>query len=766
MSQPGQPAGLDETLLDEGRTRRFAPRPPAGLAELDETLLDEGRTRPGGGTADWPQDGLPAPLATRYELIRPLEQPTLCLVRVRADGTEAVLKRHRTGRDPDPALVRYLADAHPHVVRHLEVGPGYSVMAHVPGSTLRERQRSRSGGVGPAELREVVRQVSVALIELHHAGFVHRDVKPANIMVTGGDVTLIDFGIAGPLAGAEWPEQLNLAYQPPEWSNLGQVGEATDWWGLGMTVLELAAGEHPFDGLAGEDIRGHFGRTRAVDVSGVPDDRLRNLCQGLLVTDPADRWGAEEVGLWLVGRDPEPPRTAPSGESTADAAEKPYQFRGASYRLRDELAQAMATAWEHSVRVLFAREGGLDGLRAWLDQFTDDDAAEGRRAVDAVAAGPQQPDHVRLFRVLRALDPTRPPVYRNHVISRRGLATLADGAMKHEDDSARVLGDLWNHRLLPEFDTAVSADAEAGGQALADLDRDWIQAYREWPALVGRVSDPRAREHLHDTVTGGERLAVALLIALHRPEDLAAAREAWEKTLAALPRPVPWFEALGRQEATLWVALLLTGFAGSVARTEADRDRAREEGEEEERRNAAFREWSRRQNRPAALGWAVAGVSLIAVAWVALVTLADAADRVGDPAIGLAWVAASSCLAVSLAAECVLAAEIGGRFHNRYSIPGAGALALRPLARWMRRSSARAAPAILAALAVIALVAIRFPQFLVIATTVAHLVWVPRRWAAWRANTATEAERIAEAERRRPSDTDAVPVGAAGGVDS
>lgn len=763
MSQPEQPAALDETLLDEGRTRQFPPRPPRGAAGLDETLLDEGRVRPGAGTGDWPEDGLPEPLASRYELIRPLARRGLFLVRVRADGTEAVVKRHPVDREPDPRLVAYLGDRHDHVVRHLELQAGHSVLAYVPGENLRERRRSRPGGFDPAELSGVVRQVSAALIGLHRTGFVHRDVKPVNVMIDGSSVTLIDFGIAGPAEGTDWPERLSLAYQPPEWSNLRQVGEATDWWGLGMTVLELASGEHPFTGLADEDIRNHFGQSRPVDVSGVPDTRLRNLCLGLLNPDPAERWGAAEVGLWLVGREPEPPSTTPSTGSTPDAAERPYPFRGASFHLRDELAQAMTTAWNHAVRVLFDRDGGLDGLRDWLDQFTDGDGAEARRVVDAVAGDPRQSGHVRLLRVLRALDPTRPPVYRNHVISKSGLLTIAHRAMANDGDSASVLADLWNHRLLPDFDTAAPDDAGSGGQGLADVDRAWLRAHRGWPALVAQVGDPPARAYLRDTVTDRERVAVCLRVALDQPEDLAAVRRTLEQTVAELPVPVPWFAALVRRPATIWAAVLLAGLAGGQARTEVGRIHAEEAATEALRISAAFREWSRRQNRPAALGWAVAGVCLIAAAWIALITAADAADRVDDPVIGLAWVAASICLAVSLVAEGVLAAEIGGRFHVRYSIPGAGAIALRPLGRWMQRSWAPAAGAILAVLAGLALVASRFPQFLVIAMAIAHVAWVIRRWAAWRNQSAAEEARVAAAGTQ-PSTGD--PDAAAGDPDA
>ncbi|MFY1635209.1 protein kinase domain-containing protein [Solwaraspora sp. WMMB335] len=791
MSQPGAPADLDVTVLDRGRTRQFTVPTPRGGAGLADTIVDAGRRRPQSGPADWPDDGLPDPLAARYELIRRLDPPSsqgeMYLVRVRGDGSQAVLKRHQRPRDPHPGLAAYLGVSHGHVVRHLELAPGYTVTAYVAGRTLREESVARPSGLGFAQLHAVVQQVSAALIGLHRAGFVHRDVKPANIMIRSDpsvDVTLVDFGISGPLDGTEWPDDPNPAYQPPEWSNLGQVGAATDWWGLGMTLLELAAGEHPFEGLAPADIRRHFGSSRSVDVSGVPDDpsadkserrhRLRDLCQGLLVPDPAERWGAQEVGRWLVGQDPDLPsaaasRSAPAA-STAVAAETPYRFRGTAYYLRNELAQAMTMAWNHAQHVLFERAGGLDDLRGWLDQFPDDDGAHARDVVDGLDGS--QPIGVRLLQVLRALDPTRPPVYRNHVISRRGLLTIAHRALVNEGDDALVLADLWNHRLLSDFDTAAPVDADAGGEGLADVDRAWQGARRAWDDLVDQVTDPQARQHLREVVTDRERLAVCLRVALRRPEDLTAAQDLLDRAVADLPVPVPWFERLVRDPAMIWAALLLAGHAASRARTEADRDRIIGNHQEFLRMSASFREWSRRQNRPVALGWAVAGVCLFAVVWITFIAAADAVNWAGDTAVGLAWVGASICLLVSLVAESLLAVEIGGRFHVRYSIPGAGVIALRPLGRWMQRAWLSAAGVILVLLAVTTLSALRYPQFVAVATTTAHLIWVVRRWRAWRVVVDVEnrhiaqAERIAQAEPSRPSDTDAVPVGAVGGADT
>src|SRR5207248_969148 len=71
----------------------------------------------------------------------------------------------------------------------------YLVTRFVPGPTLEDRVR----GQGPLATSEVARVGTVlaqALTAIHQAGVVHRDVKPANVVLLNGDPVLIDFGIA------------------------------------------------------------------------------------------------------------------------------------------------------------------------------------------------------------------------------------------------------------------------------------------------------------------------------------------------------------------------------------------------------------------------------------------------------------------------------------------------------------------------------------------------------------------------------------------
>lgn len=805
MTEPTRPADLDATLLDEGRERRGPSPVPREAAALARTVMDSGRARSGGtGRTDPAGPGgtaLPEPLARRYKLVRPLAVPAsqadLFLMRDRATGEEVVLKRYRTDHTAHPQLQTYLSTPHDHVVRYLELGPGYEVMEHLPGGSLLDWRDATPTGFDFATLRELTQQLAAVLISLHRRGLAHRDIKPANILLRSReplDLAVVDFGAAGPADEAPAVEGLNPAYQPPE-VVLRDVrpprgaGASADWWGLGMTLVELAAAEHPFEGLTAEDIRAHFAASRVVDVSGVPDeprsgrarrrDRLRSLCRGLLTNDWDARWGAEEVSRWLAGQDPsvpvvprEPAGGAPRGGSTGPvegptpepvAATRPYVFNGVEYHARDQLAAAMADAWEYAVTTLFGRAGQLDALRDWLEQFTDADGVEARRVVEQVRQRDQEPGHVRLLRVLRALQPTLPATYRNHVISRRSLRVLAHRAMDHDGDARSVLSDLFRYRLLPTFDTAAGSPRD-GGQAFADLDRRWRAERRRWYAEAARIADPEVRRLLRRSDLRGDVLAVTLRAALRHPDDVAAAHEVVHEVARELPVDVPWFTALTRRPELVWVALPLAPYARSQARTEADRRAARAAEREARRAEALFREWSRRQSRPVALGWAVAGVCLLASVWIALITASDAVGWADDAAVGYAWVGASVCAAASLTAECLLAAEAGALFHRWYSIPRAGAAALRPLGARLRRTPGVTAAAVFAAPAVTVFVALRFPQAVAAATTVVHLLWVAARWRALQARLAEEDALVREATG--PSDTDDAPVGATRGVDA
>ena len=146
---------------------------------------------------------------------------------------------------------------HPHVATIHEIGQTengrrYIAMAYYEGETL--KQTIKRGGALPVE--EAIRyaeQIAEALSAAHEAGIVHRDVKPANVMVTeDGTVKLLDFGLAQAAAETRLTETGRqpgtAAYMSPEQVRGEEVDPRTDLWALGALLYEILSGERPFEG--------------------------------------------------------------------------------------------------------------------------------------------------------------------------------------------------------------------------------------------------------------------------------------------------------------------------------------------------------------------------------------------------------------------------------------------------------------------------------------------------------------------------------------
>ena len=136
---------------------------------------------------------------------------------------------------------------HPNVIPVLASGADHIVMRWVEGSPLRELLP-----VEPARAARIVAQAADALDALHAAGFVHRDVKPGNVLVGLGDhAYLTDFGLAKPLdedpgltGEGRWLGTVD--YAPPE-QILGQPVDArSDVYALGATLFHAVTGTVPY----------------------------------------------------------------------------------------------------------------------------------------------------------------------------------------------------------------------------------------------------------------------------------------------------------------------------------------------------------------------------------------------------------------------------------------------------------------------------------------------------------------------------------------
>jgi serine/threonine protein kinase len=193
---------------------------------------------------------------------------------------------------------------HPHIVRYLTHGRTadgrhYLAMEWIEGDDL--AHRIAKGPLGVDESLALVRHVATALATAHSRGIVHRDIKPQNLMLPGGDVDrvqLLDFGLAG-LAAAQRVTKTGtivgtLGYIAPEQANHGgaAVGARADVFALGCVLFECLTGRRPFPGdhvmeVLAKVLFGETPRLRTHWPDAPP--ALEALVASMLAKDPNDR---------------------------------------------------------------------------------------------------------------------------------------------------------------------------------------------------------------------------------------------------------------------------------------------------------------------------------------------------------------------------------------------------------------------------------------------------------------------------------------------
>ncbi len=173
---------------------------------------------------------------------------------------------------------------HPNIVRvfdfGVEAGTPFLVMDYAPRGSLRQRY-PRGSIVPPQQLVAAVKQVAAALHYAHQRRFIHRDVKPENMLVGINDeILLSDFGLV--LVEQSTGSQITreaagtLPYMAPEQLQ-GKPCAASDQYALGVVVYEWLCGERPFrGGLRWKQwCSKHSQKSRRIDLRTWKPSRLR-----------------------------------------------------------------------------------------------------------------------------------------------------------------------------------------------------------------------------------------------------------------------------------------------------------------------------------------------------------------------------------------------------------------------------------------------------------------------------------------------------------
>src|SRR3954447_146446 len=236
---------------------------------------------------------------------------------------ERTILRERTMREARAAARL----DHPRVTTVFDVveedGRPWLVMEHVSARSLQEIIEER-GPLAPADVARIGLDVLEGLEAAHEAGIVHRDVKPANVLVQpDGHACLTDFGIATTTGDSSLTTHGALigspSYMAPERVNGEEPRPPVDLWSLGATLYAAGEGRPPF-------ARGEAMATMMSVVSEHPAPMLRAgplepVLQGLLTKDPAERTDAvrarQQLTAVLTGAPTGPPPAAPPPAPTS-----------------------------------------------------------------------------------------------------------------------------------------------------------------------------------------------------------------------------------------------------------------------------------------------------------------------------------------------------------------------------------------------------------------------------------------------------------------
>ncbi|MCU7646302.1 AAA domain-containing protein [Pseudomonas piscis] len=332
-----------------------------------------------------------------------------------ATPLQAVLTLYRPGAEPDPAIydvIRRLPRAHvPEIIATGRWdGRAYEVIEELSGGTLADL-----GSIirDADSVRHVVRELGQALHAFNEAGLRHRDLRPASLLVRAReplDLVISGFGsarlsefdldIVSPLETSR--------YMAPE-AIAGGVAAASDWWSLGMILLEQLTQGACFEGIHANAFLIH------VLANGVPipddlDPGLNLLLRGLLARDRHQRWQWPEVEAWLDGHPVAAPASSfqerDDGEGATLQLGQRHYHKPRVFALAAAQAEHWAQALDHLLRgviVTWAEQLGLpSSLLAGLRQVVQHDGLE---------------DDFRLMLALKLLNPQVPLIHRGDIVT-------------------------------------------------------------------------------------------------------------------------------------------------------------------------------------------------------------------------------------------------------------------------------------------------------------------------------------------------------------
>ncbi|MDI9628161.1 MAG: protein kinase [Acidobacteriota bacterium] len=558
--RPSQPADREPTVVLSTLTRvnhiDTTARRQASVAGSGATAVQH-RTI-GAATPGRLRTNLPGELVRRYQPLYDLKvyggQADLVRCIRRSDGADVVVKLYKSAAQLDREVLSRLYRADPrHVVRLLEhgetEGEPWEVQEFCRNGNLAEYRLQQGGRLRPALCLAALQQLTDAIAHVHGLGITHRDLKPANILVRDVhpqlDLVLTDFGVAADqvstvlmqTVAASWP------WAAPEVHTKGQVARPIDWWALGAIMHQLVSGRHLLAGTDGTMPSDKEQRAIIVDgrytTEAIEDRRWRNLVDGLLAYQPADRWGETQVRDWLAGHDPPVVRTVPLASLRRVSDQRPVGYVINGHRVANgrELVAALRSDWDEIARHL---GGEIDQqLAAWLRGIPEGAGAlRAMQLEDSVGA--------RWVRLQGALDPQAPLDYRGRGLDRKSLDATIRAAQLWRPGASGQVAVAHDWLMHARYERALRAaaavleggDAERLARADQALHRWWLQTYEVW----GRFGAGRLQQLIEENDRA--RLAESYAVALGQADGREIIRAAAATAKQAPTGQLAWSDRL------------------------------------------------------------------------------------------------------------------------------------------------------------------------------------------------------------------------------
>lgn len=373
-----------------------------------------------------------------------------------ADGKRrAVLKLCHPGFTTNTKVLKRLEHlkGKGYIADILEYGPDYELMEYFP-----EGSAATAGLKGNADaILAIALKIAITLDEIHKSGVIHKDVKPANILVRQGkgglDCVLCDFGISDEIddRGTSVTKQLRTPiYAAPEiYTDTVTLPEGTfielspkaDFYSLGMTILSLWMGEGAFDAkepqLAIDKKKG-----RIAIPADMPDP-LAKICRGLLIKNPAKRWDYPEIEATVRGKDDI------SVEEDEIIADLNITYNASKHQIANtprELARLMLED-ESGLAVKYLYRGQVE---RWLRTYPE----LALEVQEIVEKRYPQDQNTGLFATVFFLDPTIPfplsgasrtdasPVAAS-AVTLKDVSNFCNGAIVDQETANRLSGDVF-----------------------------------------------------------------------------------------------------------------------------------------------------------------------------------------------------------------------------------------------------------------------------------------------------------------------------------